>query len=292
MKKTAAAVTAALVFMAVSITSIFYFISSDKGLDFLANVTGLDVSSYSVRVRTAEQGTNEKTVKYELTSGNDRIDALTIMREGKIVWCKLYAIKGAPRFNEPAPANPLIGSKNLLEKLKHYFADSYVPAITDEVLNLNVGQDGSFSAQAGTDVTIQLTVQGNMFNFMWSYTPKGIENTYKTVALSTENGRFQFYGNNWDIYQIGNADANINSKQAIQIAKEKALEEFSFLQPTQIKDQNAMAKLSMQQRGNYTLYPQWNILLPVDTAYGGAVRVLIWADIGNVSYIQGELAKP
>lgn len=50
----------------------------------------------------------------------------------------------------------------------------------------------------------------------------------------------------------------------------------------------AVASLSMQDRGNGVLYPQWDIYLPLNSSYPGgvtAIHVLEWADNGRVSFI-------
>ncbi len=110
---------------------------------------------------------------------------------------------------------------------------------------------------------------------------------------STDKGyQFEFFCDNWDLYTVGNTEVQMSQTQAIQIAKQAAIDKYS-LSGNQtspdftILDQNAMATLSMQDRGNYTLYPHWEILLPLDKAYGAvtAIRVLVWADTGKVAYM-------
>jgi hypothetical protein len=287
-----------LLSIVLTIASIFYFykprfITSDKGLDFLANVAGLDVAHYNVRVRNGTVvPAADYTVKYELTFGDDKIDVLVNMRNGEVVWCKLYPIKGSPVFTESPSTNSIIGAKNLLERLRTYFADSYLPTMPEEMLKLNIGRDiqsWTLAKPAGTNLTLTLRIEyGSDYNFMWSCTPNGIEDIHKAVYLKTENGEFRFYSNNYDFYQIGNADGYLNREQAIQIAKEQAMKKFS-LQPEQIIDRSAMATLSMQDKGNFTLYPCWNIRMPLDKAYGaiGGMHVILWADTGHVAYCQG-----
>lgn len=263
------------------------FVTSDKGLNFLTTVAHLDVAHYSVKVSTMNLSPEEKVVKYTLTSADSNVDVLTRVRDGRLVQCKLYPMKGSPRFFDPTPTNSLTGSKILLERLRTYFVNLYIPIIPNEI-HFHANEFGSFLKPAETNVTMKLKVINSRFEFQWSYTPLDIEDVYKVVALTTDNGTFIDYSNNWNLYQIGNTNVNINREQAIQIANEGAMEKFS-LYHNQTRPEIASAELSMQNRGNNVLYPQWNILLPLDKAYGaiGCVRILVWADTGNADVMQG-----
>jgi hypothetical protein len=83
---------------------------------------------------------------------------------------------------------------------------------------------------------------------------------------------------------------NVSQVQAIQIATDQALNKYSFLSNSTILDNIAMAGLSLQDRGNYILYPSWDIILPLAKPVGavGEIQVLLWADTGQVYYIVGS----
>ncbi len=105
--------------------------------------------------------------------------------------------------------------------------------------------------------------------------------------MRTERGNFEFYENNWDLYQVGNADVRFTSEQATAIARGGALNKFS-LTDAQIATQASIIELSLQNRGNYTLYPLWDIRLKLDRSYNGATNIhaSVWADTGEISSMQ------
>ncbi len=138
------------------------------------------------------------------------------------------------------------------------------------------------------NIAQNVAIRNSTNDFVWSYNTNNIVDTYKAVDLTLENGNFQFYCNDWDLYTIGNTEVNINATQAIQIAKEQALKTYPFATNNiTILDNESMATLNMQNRGNFTLYPHWEILLPLDTAYGAVtcIQVLLWADTGQIDYM-------
>ena len=98
----------------------------------------------------------------------------------------------------------------------------------------------------------------------------------------------------WNCYTVGNADVKFDREAAIQVAKEHAQNHSYNIGDTTVSDFTILdeyitAELMMQERGNYEVYPWWEIRLPLDKAYLGAIteiRVLMWADTGEVTYVE------
>jgi hypothetical protein len=112
------------------------------------------------------------------------------------------------------------------------------------------------------------------------------------VVLTLQKGNFEFFCDNWDLYTIGNTNVEVSAAQAVQIAKQQAIDKYSSsgnqsVSDLTILDKKAKVSLTMQDRGDYTLYPQWDILLPLDKAYGAVtgIQVLVWADTGVIPFV-------
>jgi hypothetical protein len=74
-----------------NVNSIAFNDFGDEGLNFLANVAGLDIAHYSVQKSGAVMvQDNGSETAYTLTCGSDKIDASIVIRNDKVVWCKLH----------------------------------------------------------------------------------------------------------------------------------------------------------------------------------------------------------
>ena len=102
--------------------------ASEKAMAFITNVVGLDVAKYSVQVRvskTTDSGLFDKVVKYNLTSTESMLDVISLFRNNKLVWCKLYPIQGAPLFIQTASTSSLDAAKAVIDRLQNYSTTTY-----------------------------------------------------------------------------------------------------------------------------------------------------------------------
>ena len=188
-----------------------------------------------------------------------------------------------------ASMSSLDSAKTFLDRLQNYSTTSYFLAMRNM---LNAVPDQKNTTITTDNVKQRISFAVGSEDIQWSYDSNGVENFYKAVVLTIRNGSFEFFCNNWDLYTIGNTNTEVSQMQAIQIAKQHATEQYSNSSERTFPDftileKNAMATLTMQDRGDYTLYPQWDVLLPLDKAYGAVtcIRVLIWADTGKVAFV-------
>ncbi len=268
-------------------------------LAFLTNVVGLDMTKYNATASVTTYSTDpnipmifDEEVHYNLTSAGRRpLDAICLFRGNSLYWCKLYyAVDELPFFAQPAASDALSAAKSLLDRIQNFSATTYLPtmrSMLDSVTELK-----SSTITVG-NVAQEISVEGDTATIRWKSSVNGVENTQKATRLTLQDGHFQFLCDNWNLYKIGNADVNISEQEAIQIAMEAA-RAYSWTAGNQtisnvtVLGTPASLTLSMQNRGNYTLYPLWDILLPLDKVYPGLVtgiHVLLWADTGEVSFI-------
>ncbi|MCW4055073.1 MAG: hypothetical protein NWE84_09205, partial [Candidatus Bathyarchaeota archaeon] len=144
------------------------------------------------------------------------------------------------------------------------------------------------------NVKLEVYNEGNLSRFFWTDTVNGIEIPQKQMGLVFYNGTFESFGDYWKVYTVGNADVKFDREEAIQVAMELA-RNYSYsigdavVSNFTILEDYIIAELMMQERGNCVVYPWWEIRLPLDKAYRGAVteiRVNMWTDTGEVTYLQ------
>ncbi|MFW6110966.1 MAG: hypothetical protein ACOC6H_02905, partial [Thermoproteota archaeon] len=129
--------------------------------------------------------------------------------------------------------------------------------------------------------------------FSWRPFAHGLSNQQNQLLLKFEDGRLMHYADYLGIYEIGSSEVNISEEEAIQIAMDQA-RAFSWeagnetVSNVTVLDSPVKASVSLQNRGNRTLYPLWDIRLPLDQLYPGGItgfHVLLWADTGEVQDI-------
>lgn len=198
--------------------------------------------------------------------------------------------KGGPVFLKPASSDILSNVKDTLDKIQDYTPKEYIPALQTM---LNTVTELKNSKITNANFTQEITIQGNQVTISWEPYLNNLSHPQNTLMLTFENGRLMFFTNGLSLFKIGNSEINILEQEAIEIAKESArayplkygngtISNFTIL------DNPVLTKISLQNKGNTTLYPMWEIWLPLDNMYAGGVtsfHVFVWADTGEVSSI-------
>ena len=259
---------------------------------FLRDVAGLDVAIYDVEkgpVFGPVPGVDPDLVitKYTLVAKGSRIETICHLKNNVVVWCKLYPIEGFPVFAQALP-NSIDVAKNILEKYEEYSGVSHLQPMRNMLNTIN---DLMPMTKIANDITLETTNREGRETINWMRTVNGITNTYDAVVLSLRNGMFEFFCDEWNRCSIGNTDVRIEQEQAILTAKSQAQnrirQDVGVSEASTYAFVSEHALLTMQPRGNM-LYPHWEILLGLDKSvlsYGSALRILVWADTGEVSYI-------
>ena len=285
------------VFLAAScliIVNLISVTSQDTTLDFLTAVAGVDIAKYvieAIDVPDAElSGVADQTVKYRLESDGSKMEVISNLRNSALVWCKIYRLKGSPILNVPY-VDALDSAKSLMSRLQSVSKAPYLQPICNSLSTLT--ELKSMTTETG-NMKLEVYNEGNYSRFWWTDTVNGIEIPQKTMGLGFYNGTFEMFADYWNVYTVGNTDVKFDREEAIQVAKERA-QSYSYtigntvVNNFTILEDYITAELTMQDRGNYVVYPWWEIRLPLDKVYLGLVteiRVLMWADTGEVTYVQ------
>jgi hypothetical protein len=285
-----------LVFLVASCLTIVTLVSvasKDAALDFLTAVAGVDISKYNIeKIDVLEPGFGiaEKTVKYSLESDGSKMEVVSNFKDGALVWCKIYRLEGLPILTVSS-ADALDSAKSLLSRYQSVSKAPYLQLMQD---SLNTLTELTSITTENANMKLEVHDEANYSQFSWTATVNGIEMPSKQVSLVFYNGTFETFGDYWNCFTVGNTDIKFDIDDAIQIAKEH-VQNHSYnigdivVNNFTILDDFIVAELTMQDRGDYVLYPWWEIRLPLDKAYLGSVteiRVLMWADTGEVTYVE------
>jgi len=263
----------------------------DVVLTFLNNVGKLNVSRYNIEVYVDERpGSNyDKTLKFNLSSSESQIDVLCLIKDNSLFWCTITPIKGAPAFTTET-SDALSNAKDALDELQALSPKSNMASIRSMLNSVNELKSAKTST---ADFTQEIAVSGNTVRISWEPSANGLSNPQNKLTLEFKDGHLAFFADYLGMFKIGNTGIKISEQEAIQIAIEQ-VKAFSWVQGNEtvsnvtVLSNSAITNLTMQNRGNATLYPYWDIWLPLNKMYPGgatAFHVGIWADTGEVAFI-------
>ena len=267
-------------------------ILQEIALRFLIDVAKLDTSQYQVEVYIDNlSGPNyDKTLKFNFSSTESKVDALFLFKDNSFFWCTINPVKGSPVFFPPKSSDVLSTAKDTLDELQEYSATKYLPVMRSmldrvtELINSKI---------TNADFTQEIAVSGNTVRISWEPMANGLSNPQNKLTLEFQNGNLGFFCNYLGLFDIGNVDVKVSEQEAIKIALEHA-RNYSWetsnetISNVNVLDKPVIANLSLQNRENNTLYPYWNVWLPLDKMYPGGItafHVTIWADTGEVEFI-------
>ena len=271
---------------------------TEKAEVFLETVVGLDLGQYEVQVKVPKfvPPTNyDKAIKFTLTAGDRKLDIICYFRNNSLVWCKLYPINGSLLLNKPAALDALEEAKGILARCQSFSSTSYMTTMVN-MLNKTEKLDSNKTTTSIEGNVIQtISTDGDYQSFKWDLYENGIKNDYNTVVIALRNGFFEFFRDNWGLYRTGSLEVAFSEQEAISLAKEHfknytwTVGDQTVSAPTTaIVEDQIRASVSMQDRGNLTLYPLWTVKLPLNEVYLGMVtwiQVSFWADNGDLTYI-------
>jgi hypothetical protein len=266
-------------------------IVADNALMFLTDIAKLNTSSYNMETRILhEPGPNHDAIlTLKFTSSESNVTADFLIKDNSLFWYMLYPIRGSPNFVQPASSNALNTVKETVDRLNAFSAKEYLLTIRNM---LNTVTELESSKITMGDFTQEIAVSGNTVKISWEPFAEDLSNPTNKLYLEFQNGNLVHYADYLGFNKSISSEIKISEAQAIQIATER-VRAFSYVQDGEtvsdftILDSLVIANMSLEDRGNNTLYPFWSIKLPLDKEYPGGVtafQVGIWADTGEVSY--------
>jgi hypothetical protein len=269
-------------------------ILENNALQFLSTVANVNVSRYHIEhlwVRNEAPVPlpySGKTFSFNLSSSTGILDVQTSFVDGRLYLFSVYTVRGYAVLNHPASLDVLATAKDTLAQLQAFSPNDYLPTFQSMLGSV---ADLTVSEISNANWTQKIANNGNIVTMTWEPFANGLSQPQNNLHLEFQNGNLHFFSNFLGLYEIGGSDVKISEEQAIQIAVEHA-RNFSYVQKNvtvsnfDILQNIATAKISLGVRGNNTLYPYWNIMVPLAKEYPGGVtyfRVIMWADTGEIT---------
>ena len=296
--------------------------ATKRALEIFRNVVGLNVDAYNASLISH----TPNSVTYTLESKGSKLIAYCAFVDGKLRSISMYVKEGLPLMLYTA-ANEVEMAKDFLSRYQAYCGAAHVEAfkaflgMVEAKTNIKkVSGNIKFEAEYTKPVDVKNRTL-DIATFRWIYTFNGIEAFYKSVALAFENGYFGGFIDDWNLYEIGSYDINVDEKRAIEIAVNAAKNYSTRVYMgrdaggnemwVEVKDFKVVGAKAVSlifgnglfegeaRDGNpYKLYPVWTVEVYFDDVYAGGVYGVwlnIWADTGEVWRIfplTGPLGSP
>jgi DNA-binding transcriptional ArsR family regulator len=273
---------------------------TNEAIAFLRDVIQIDVTKYhatllsnTVEVRSDLGGVVEEILRYSLTSRDSKGDVVFRFRNNELSMYQVNLLEGSLVYAQPQPYSVVDAAKNLLGRLKTFEGASYFDDMSNMLASVN-GTENAQVTQNNTKLTV--SVSGDTTEVQWFYTENGVDFSQKGVHLTYENGVLKELTDGWFLLKIGNAQLNVSSEQAIELAR-SAVKGFTWkaddgtdVSTFTVLDTPISVVFHPTQREEYlTLIPYWYVTLYLDKVYPGGVNridVGVWADTGAVAQVK------
>lgn len=275
--------------------------AQDKAMDFMKNMLPVDLSKYSITVRSNSIMNGVPTAKddnriitnilYELKSTDSYLQIGFAFEKDVMTSCEITPIEGKViTANNRQYDDPLVAAKDFLERYQTYTkldSNSLIVMLD----NADVTKD-SMVTRENTKFAITNSYLGgrNQIVFSWAHVINGVESRIGTSLVFDTDGNFVSFGDSRALYTLGDTSVNISEEQAIEIALEN-LKSYSYemydgvvVKDFKVSRENIVATL-VTASVDYELRPYWDIRMALDEVYPGNVQgitAFIWANTGEV----------
>jgi hypothetical protein len=240
----------------------------DKAYAFLADIVQLDLTNYTVSENQQYKSENHISLSIDAKNASFldsmyHINAVLNFYNDSVRSCDLSpGLAGLPYANRSM--DRFQATVGFMERYQEYTGDAQVKEM---VAMLEKVSSEKNVTQPLDKLTLRISGSDLLTTYSFLNTFNGVE--YNGISISYGNGLENFYFNdNRQTQKIGDTDINISRDQAISIG-EKYLKtytmNFTFGNGTTVLLSNFnvtgvyQAVLQTSNRGNNTLYPNWNI---------------------------------
>lgn len=270
-------------------------------LSFLRDVFQVDLDSYTSKqasLQTALDGsTITQTIEYRLTKDLHSAGATFSFTNTTLTSCDFYTGIDTPMFTN-MPNSQYEAAKTVIQNYQNWTNDPEVTSMVEAINTLG-------SAENGTAVIGNITLSHNSpSTYKWSYNYNGVDYTSVTLEVDGVNQDVHNlrFSDDRTLQKIGDTEIAVTKQQAIAIASAYVRSDFVysrefdngtqiFVKDFGVVEENATAGLAVMERDSSTLYPYWEVHVPLDNVYPSyvvAVNVKIWADSGTVFWARTE----
>jgi hypothetical protein len=247
------------------------------------------VKSYSIEYPPELSGGSTEYITYNLVGDQSNLQVMCTYLNNALTSADLYVNDGQAVYSKTY-ATQTETARSILEGYQQWTGDSSLQPI---IIALESVDDTKATTTTAGNVTIKVISNGPTEKaFHCLYTVNGVE--YPAIAIGFEGSNVHV-SDSRSLFKIGGTEAKISKDAAVAIALKRA-ENFSYTvlmgdEPSveiagfNIVKSNITAQLGVETRDGSTLYPCWQVWLPLDHLYSGgvfAISVFVWADSGVV----------
>lgn len=285
-----------------------------KGITFLEDVIGLDLTQYGLVLRQCTEDSYlnvvpQTNVHYVSESNTSNLEVLCTFTNGSLHVLHVLDQEGAPHTTESLATNEKDLTKSFLANYQQDFENSSFYTGLNNMLDA-VDTDQNLTTTSG-NIKLEVTVSESSKTFVWSYTNNGVEADCKCVSFGYENGSLKYFIDTWNLYKIGSIEINLSEQEAVTIALENAnsftweivTDNEETIEINNFNVTEAVTKTlvfsdsynadNVRDQNLLTLYPTWRIGVGLDKFYPGnvyGIYVDIWADTNQIRHIQTALS--
>jgi len=277
----------------------------EKVINALRDVAGIDVDKYTINVTSysasptpeyEENYRGEEDIRLTLDSKESQLSVIAEYLNNRLIYMYISVLNGSSsgvHYVNALSDDPLIATREALDRLQKFTGN---PVISDmqkiiepptNIDDLDGKTVGNIKCAVYKDPPLfddnEIRPVGGIY-FM--YSPNGAESP-KSIGVHFENGYFKGFHDAWNLYSIGSEEVKVSREQAIAIAREQAVEAAEGVVLEFPSDRAVIARLSLEVRDNFMLYPFWFVEIPL--VYSPDLSIYgwqegIWADTGEILY--------
>lgn len=276
--------------------------TTKEALAYLEKVIQLDLSKYNITLVSHSYDNIgppllpelvvHEIVNYKLESEGSKISAIFRFKNETFAWCSTYVIEGSPLYIEQQADTDLDRAKGALERFQDTIGVPGFPVMRDLLGTVDKIES---TVKISGNTKLEIKQDESTTSFEWSISYGGVDT--KALSITVINGNVETIMNHLCLTKVGSTEVKISEEQAVNIAKEylktfswkanDGSEELVEVKDFKVLESPVKAKLSMQPRESFELYPYWYVELFLDKVYPGSVNSIhvgLWADTGAVAY--------
>ncbi|MCW4029782.1 MAG: hypothetical protein NWE92_09090 [Candidatus Bathyarchaeota archaeon] len=267
-------------------------VDTEKVLDFLDKVFGLDLSKYQALL-TANSSANmfQSTGQYRLDSTGLLISpdrcGTSVLTVSFTFWgstlttCSFDELsQGPPYYALPLASDTKAAALAFLQRYQTYSGDAQLTQFRTLLENTDFSVN---STETVDNLLIEVNVQGDRTLITCGNVVRDAD--YNRLRLSVQGSEVTDFHDDRSIYTLGNSEVNTSQQEAQDIALQHTTTNYS-ISTSDIAQEHIRSHVSFLSSGDYTvLYPIWIVDLPLTSLHQGSVsyiEVMLWADSGDV----------
>lgn len=269
--------------------------NQDKALSFVKDVVGIDITKYAPTLQYSNIGVDASTftqnLQYYFKQNNKNAYFATMRFTNTSL---AYFDLSNSYLSDWQPQNTFDDAVKIMKNYQAWASDPDVNTMVNQLVA--AGPDRNITSSNG-NLSFELQTISQQIICTWNVTYEGANYSGLRLVIAENSNSFTVhFEDTRALTKIGDTHIGISEAQAKAIAEQYVRDSFSypmdfgngtiiFVNSLNAVDENTTASLATASRFDSTLYPCWDVYVPLDHMYSGsvtAVNVRVWAGDGAV----------